>query len=54
MTRALALAALVFLNACVMGTDKQHTILGDTLPGLGDMDHGDHSDDAWWKKYYGQ
>lgn len=53
MTRAALLAALLLLNAC-MGTDKQHTILGDTLPGISDLDHGDHSDDAWWKKYYGE
>ena len=65
----LAFSASVFLlmalGACSSLSEKSNspaagstpTILGQTLPGLGDLDtetKAEKEDDAWWGGYYGR
>jgi hypothetical protein len=41
-------------NSPMAGSTK--TILGDTAPGIGDLDtqtKADKDDEAWWGKFYG-
>jgi len=58
MSRAVALLSLVFiLNACDNLGRKQGTILGNNLPGLGDLyapSADEKADKEWWDNYYGK
>ena len=50
-------AFLLALSACGDLGQSQHSILGDELPGLGDLDtitKEDKAEAAWWDRFYGQ
>jgi hypothetical protein len=55
--RAAVLSLFVLtLTSCGDLSQTQHTILGDELPGLGDLGHEtkeEKADAAWWHSYYG-
>ena len=55
--RRFTLALLLLLSACGSLNDKTPTVLGESLPGLGDLDaptKAEKEDAAWWAHYYGE
>ena len=54
--RLTVLGLFLLLAACGDGDQKQPTLFGEKVPGLGDM-YGQTKDeikeDKWWHEYYG-
>ena len=51
-----ALSLLLMTASCVEWDQKQSTLIGQKVPGLGDMyapAKEDVKEDKWWHEYYG-
>lgn len=58
MLRLLGALSLILLTAsCVEWDQKQSTLMGQKVPGLGDLyapSKDDVKEDKWWSDFYGQ